>query len=236
MSEVPGWPRLLIAPLAALLSVGALAWLYLPRAPRLDDARMRQAAESLSAQLPAAREAQTAALWPDSQRSVAELAALQVGAAGMSLARVGWEEASADWAVSAVDLVVQARGPADNVPILVDGLLQQARPTLVRHLWVRDEGEAVLVEVKLRFFRPGSPQLTGEAPAEQALLAAQSLSQVEAFAALVPTLQSRAAQNGAMVRIALPGVLRAVPTSPRGYLGLDFAGVRPEVLTDPEGI
>ena len=233
----PGWPRVVLGPAAALAAAAALATLYTPRAEHLDEAELARATQHLDAALPAAKDALTAALWPEEQKAVAELAALQVGAAEMALAGIAWEDApSEDFFVQALDLRLEAIGPADNVPILIDGLTQQARPCLVRALWVRADGALVRVGVQLRFFRPGQPSTTAQTPAEAALLAAQRLEQIEGFAALIPSLTQRAAQNAALVRIALPGLLRGVPTSPRGWLGLDLSQPRPELLMDPEGL
>lgn len=233
----PGWPRVVLGPAAALATLLALAAIFTPRAPGLDDAELARATQHLDAALPAAKDALTAALWPDSQKAVAELAALQVGAAEMALAGIAWEDApSEDFFVQAVDLRLEAVGPSDNAPILIDGLTQQARPCLVRALWVRAEGDAVRVGVQLRFFRPGQPSAVAQSPAEEALFAAQRLEQIEGFAALIPELTRRAAQIATLVRIALPGLLRGVPNSPRGWLGLDLSRPRPELLMDPEGL
>lgn len=250
----PAWPALVALQVVVSGALGAAWWVNAdsPEGPtdpnELSSEAYTHASAVLRSQHQATRQNLTSALYEDAQGSVSAFVALQVQAADLQLHKLDWVALPPQGDLVPVELMLDASGPALNLPILVDGLYRQARPMLLAWLSVETDPKVtdrVNVQLRARFFRPReltddwlrghTEQHFGRMPEQthEALSAAGQLQVLDAFAAQVPTLKGASELNRRAVVVALPRVLRKLPSSPLGWVGLDASGPTVKLLTDP---
>ncbi len=250
----PAWPWL--AALQLCLAAGlAFAWWTQRPEPvedtppvALDRVALLHAGSVLQARL-AEREADlTSALFPARERTASDFAALQVQAAELTLRELSWTRLPPNGAVAPVELELHVNGSFYNLPILVDGLYRQA--PAVELTWIEVESPRLMVahtdaRLRLRFHRPAplsgswleqeadAMGLADVAAGGAALEAAAQLTVYDAFEAATATLEAQSSANRSAVMTALPGVLRKLPTSALGWVGMEADGAVVTVLNEP---
>ncbi len=190
-----------------------------------------------------------AALMPGDEGTVTDFMALQVQAAELQLQSVEWTTLPPQGAVVPVELTLHMSGSYYNLPILVDGLYRQSRPLQLQ--WIEVEAPKMLMAhtaatLRMRFHRPPSLQTSALAQevarldwggdpgiAKQAMTVAAELRQLEAFQKELKQLERARNANRTAVMTALPGLLRKLPTSPLGWVGMTVDGDRVEILQEP---
>lgn len=215
---------------------------------QLDRAQLLHAGEVLDARVAQRQRELTPALFPAGERTAADFAALQVQAAELELDELTWTSLPATGVVAPVELELEVSGSFYNLPILVDGLYRQA--PAVEVTWVEVESPRLMVahtetRLRLRFHRPAplsstwleqqaeKLELADSAAAGDALEAAAQLTLYDAFEAKTPELEARSSANRSAVMTALPGVLRKLPTSALGWVGMEADGDVVTVLNEP---
>ena len=190
-----------------------------------------------------------AALLPHAERGVADFVSLQVIAAEMRVTGLDWVYLPQQENVVPVELELKASGSYYNLPILLDGLYRQSRPVEITYLSVETPRAMIAqtdVHLRLRFHRPPSAQtaylteiadrlaLADDADTTYLALAeAAKLDQLAAFEAEIPRLKAVSKSNRAAIMQTVPGLLRKLPTSALGWVGLELRDGEIVVLNEP---
>jgi hypothetical protein len=183
------------------------------------------------------------------QGTTTDFVALQVQAAELSFRGVEWTTLPQQGAVIPVEMTLRVAGSYYNLPILIDGLYRQSRPLELR--WVEVESPKVLLAhteatIRMRFHRPPSLQTASLSQrvaalnwsgdpmiAQEAMTLAAELRLLENFDRELRLLERGRAANRTAVTTALPGLLRRLPTSSLGWVGMKIRGDQIEVLQEP---
>jgi hypothetical protein len=194
------------------------------------------------------RELRSALLEQDESK-VTDFVALQVQAADLEFKSAEWTTLPQQGAVVPVELTLRLSGSYYNLPILVDGLFRQARPVHLR--WLEVESPKALLAhtnatLRMRFQRPPSLQTSSltqqvealdwggdPATAEAAMTVAAELALLEAFRKEQRVFERVRTANRSAVTTALPGLLRRLPSSPLGWVGMRVDGETVEILQEP---
>ena len=214
----------------------------------LDRTQLLHAGEVLQARVDARQRELSSALFARDERTAGDFAALQVQAAELELDDLTWTSLPASGVAAPVELELEVSGSFYNLPILVDGLYRQA--PAVEVTWIEVESPRLMVahteaRLRLRFHRPAplsstwldqqaeKLELADPTAGGDALEAAALLTLYEGFEALTPELEARSSANRSAVMTALPGVLRKLPTSALGWVGMEAEGATITVLNEP---
>ena len=189
------------------------------------------------------------ALLPHAERGVADFVSLQVIAAEMRVVGLDWVYLPQQEHVVPVELEIKASGSYYNLPILLDGLYRQSRPVEITYLSVETPRAMIAqtdVHLRLRFHRP--PTATTAYLAEiadrlaladdsdttfLALSEAAKLEQLANFEDQIPRLKEVSKRNRASIMTTVPGLLRKLPTSALGWVGLELSDGEIVVLNEP---
>jgi len=217
--------------------------------PPMDSTALAHAASVLASDRETLEQDLHAGLFSHDERSVGDFSALQAPAAELSLSDLQWRTLPVTDNRVPVELTLEVEGSYYNLPILVDGLYRQAHPMQITYLSV--ETPRVMVAhteatVRMRFFRPlelsDSPldaQLQSilmglqSRAAEVALEEAARLSILEAFSETASELEQASAANRTQVMTALPSMLRRLPSTALGWVGMEQVGNEMHMVTDP---
>lgn len=255
--RAPAWPTLLGVQLVTLAVLGGVGFVVSqsplgpppPDPSALTTVDLGHAHDVLEAERDRLQASLRGALLPSDQGTVTDFVALQVQAADLSFRGVEWATLPQQGAVVPVELTLRTSGSYYNLPILVDGLFRQSRP-LALH-WVEVESPRMMLAhteatLRMRFHRPPTVQTSalaqqvdrltwgGDVQAAAAAMAvAAEVRQLEAFERQLRVLERAHTSNRAAVMTALPGLLRRLPTSPLGWVGMRIEGDRVEVLQEP---
>ncbi|MEC7241776.1 MAG: hypothetical protein VXW32_11105 [Myxococcota bacterium] len=189
------------------------------------------------------------ALLPHAERGVADFVSLQVIAAEMRVTGLDWVYLPQKDDVVPVELELKASGSYYNLPILLDGLYRQSRPVEITYLSVETPRAMIAqtdVHLRLRFHRPPSAQtaylteiadrisLADDSDTTYLALAeAAKLEQLAAFEREIPRLKEVSKSNRAAIMTTVPGLLRRLPTSALGWVGLELRDGEIVVLNEP---
>ncbi len=255
--RAPAWPTLLGVQLVTLAVLGGLGFTAsrTPIGPPPPDpaafttAELDAARQVLESDREQLRRSLRGALDEDDEGKVTDFVALQVQAAELTFQSVAWTTLPQQGSVVPVEMTLRLSGSYYNLPILVDGLFRQARPLHLR--WLEVESPKALLAhtnatLRMRYQRPPSLQTSSldqqiaaldwggdPAQAEAAMTLAAELAQLEAFKKELRHFERERAANRTAVMTALPGLLRKLPTSPLGWVGMSIDGDQVEVLQEP---
>jgi len=255
--RAPAWPTVLGVQLVTLAVLGGLGF-FVSRTPvgppppdpaALATPDLDHARQVLERDRDALRKELRGALTDDDESKVTDFVALQIQAAELQFTSAEWTTLPQQGASVPVELTLRLSGSYYNLPILVDGLFRQARP--VHLLWLEVESPKALLAhtnatLRMRFQRPPSLQTSALAQqvadldwggdpqaAEGAMALAAELVLLEAFRQELRLFERARSSNRAAVMTALPGLLRKLPTSPLGWVGMKVDGDTVEVLSEP---
>jgi len=189
------------------------------------------------------------ALWPESRDAVAHFVSLQVIAADMRVVRLNWSPPKKDKELEALELEIQVKGTYYNLPILLNGLYRQSRPIQITYVSVESpRATAVQTEVllRIRFYRPPEPNMFALQEAADALafagekektlqllLEAARIESMESFASEKVALWEASKANHKTVNTTVPLLLRKLPQSPLGWMGLELRDGELNILNQP---
>lgn len=218
----------------------------------LDDLSRMQlglTADSLSEERREKEAKMITALLPHAERGVADFVSLQVIAAEMRVTGLDWVYLPQRENVVPVELELKASGSYYNLPILLDGLYRQSRPVEITYLSVETPRAMIAqtdVHLRLRFHRPPTAhtaylteiadRLSLADDSDTTFLAlseAAKLDQLAAFEAEIPRLKEISKSNRAAIMTTVPGLLRKLPTSALGWVGLELRDGEIVVLNEP---
>ncbi len=252
-----GLPPLLGVQAVVALLLGGVFWLggagepkAQPRAPhRIDSEAISQVASLLAADREALEAELTAPLMAQDEQSVGEFADLQVQAADLELVDMSWRSLTAVDDLVPVELTLRATGSYYNLPILVDGLYRQAHPMEITYLAVETPRMMVAhteATVRMRFHRPATLSTSSlkdrlesvlgglrSRAAEVAIEEAARVQLLQEFQKKVPGLEERSSTNRSQVMTALPGMLRKLPSTALGWVGMEQTGDAMSLIVDP---
>ncbi len=252
-----GLPPLLGVQAAVALLLGSVFWLGIgtpadapPKPPqRIDSEALSQVASLLAADREALEADLTAPLMAQDEQSVGEFAGLQVQAADLELVDMSWRSLSAVEDLVPVVLTLRATGSYYNLPILVDGLYRQAHPMEITYLAVETPRMMVAhteATVRMRFHRPATLSTSSlkdrlesvlgglrSRAAEVAIEEAARVQLLQDFQEKVPGLEERSSTNRSQVMTALPGMLRKLPATALGWVGMEQTGDTMVLIVDP---
>jgi hypothetical protein len=255
----PAWPLLLGVNATAVILIVGLAVLHSKQegfeaspaqtTNALNPNQLRMATKSLSQEAQSQESHLVSALLPHAERGVADFVSLQVIAAELRVKALDWIYLSQIDNLVPVELDLRASGSYYNLPILLDGLYRQSRPVEITFLSVETPKAMVAqteIHLRLRFHRPpaattawleqqaqeiaigGDPEATFEA-----LLEAAKLQRMADFESELPRLQARSKRNHTAVMTTIPGLLRRLPISALGWVGLELRDGVVVVLNEP---
>lgn len=255
----PAWPLLLGVNATAIVLILGLAAHHtkskgLEATPTqstsaLDPNQLRMATESLSQEAQSQESHLVSALLPHAERGVSDFVSLQVIAAELRVKALDWIYLPQVDNLVPVELDLRASGSYYNLPILLDGLYRQSRPVQITFLSVETPKAMVAqteIHLRLRFHRPPAATtawlqqqaeqiaLAGDPDATfEALLEAAKLQRMADFENELPRLQARSKRNHAAIMTTIPGLLRRLPTSALGWVGLEFRNDEVVILNEP---
>jgi len=216
---------------------------------QIDQLQLDLAAESLGEERKAKESQLVTALLPHAERGVADFVSLQVIAAELRVKALDWVYLPKQGNLVPVELELRASGSYYNLPILLDGLYRQSRPVEITYLSVETPMAMVTqtdVLLRLRFHRPlaattawlaeqaeylalaGDPDGTLDA-----LVEAAKLERMAAFEAELPRLKALSRRNRTAIMTTVPGLLRRLPTSALGWVGIEVRDGEVVVLNEP---
>jgi hypothetical protein len=223
-----------------------------PEAPlvyQMDKLQLSMATEALSEERKTKESQLVTALLPHAERGVADFVSLQVIAAELRVKEMDWVYLPKQGDLVPVELELRASGSYYNLPILLDGLYRQSRPVEITYLAVETPTAMVAqtdVLLRLRFHRPLSAttawlaeqaeslSLAGDPDGTlDALIEAEKLEKMAAFEAELPRLRALSRRNRTAIMTTVPGLLRRLPTSALGWVGLELRGGEVVVLNEP---
>ncbi len=257
-SRAPAWPTLLGAQLVAVSLLLGLGFYvvnlppagHVPDPAALTSEDLDHALQVLEQDRDRLRRELRGALFDGDEGPVTDFIALQVQAAELQFQDLEWTVLPPQGPVVPVELTLRVSGSYYNLPILVDGLFRQSRP--LELTWLEVESPKLMVAhtvatLRAHFHRPPTlrtaalsqrvaEQTWGGDPAlaEQALEVAAEVRLLEAFQQELRLLERARTSNRAAVMTALPGLLRRLPTSPLGWVGMRVDGDAVVVLDEPE--
>lgn len=253
------WPLLLTVNVAVLTVLLGLAVfnndspdaLGVPTvAPKiLSEAQLRLATDSLEKEADKKETHLISALLPHAERGVSDFVSLQVIAAELRVKSIEWIYLPQDNNLVPVEMDLRASGSYYNLPILLDGLYRQSRPVQITFLSVETPKAMVAqteIHLRLRFHRPPpatTAWLTQKAeeialagdPAGtlQALKEAAKLQRIADFEKELPRLKAGSDRNHKAIMTTVPGLLRKLPTSALGWVGLELRDGDVVILSEP---
>ncbi len=220
-----------------------------PTQPKMDSMALAHAANVLATDRERLEQELHAGLLIHDERAVGDFSALQAQAAELSLSSLQWRTLPAVDERIPVELILEVQGSYYNLPILVDGLYRQSHPMQITYLSVETPRVMVAhteVTIRMRFHRPldlASSSLQNRLQgllgglqsraAEVALEEAARLSILERFAEHASELESASAENRTQVMTALPSMLRRLPSTALGWVGMEQVGNEMHLVTDP---
>jgi hypothetical protein len=218
--------------------------------PSLDATQLASAAATLQLERELLEKGLTHTLLPEDEAAVGDFIALQVEAAELTLEELDWRSLTPVNGLVPVELSLEVSGPYYNLPILVDGLFRQRRAVEITRLVVetpRLMAAHTEASLKLRFYRPrhlatsslreSATLLTADPVAGLAALEEAAHIQIlEAFGQRTEELERQSIRNRTQVRTALHGMIRQLPTSALGWVGMEVIDGEVRVLQDPSGI
>jgi hypothetical protein len=189
------------------------------------------------------------ALLPHAERGVSDFVSLQVIAAELRVKAIDWIYLPQVDNLVPVELDLRASGSYYNLPILLDGLYRQSRPVQITFLSIETPKAMVAqteIHLRLRFHRPPAATtawleqqaeaiaLAGDPDATFAALnEAAKLQRMADFEAELPKLQALSQTNHAAIMTTVPGLLRRLPTSALGWVGLEIRDGKVVILNEP---
>ena len=215
----------------------------------MDSTALAHAASVLAADRELLEQEPNAGLLAHDERAVGDFSALQAQAAELSLTSLQWRTLPVVADRIPVELTIEVQGSYYNLPILVDGLYRQSHPMQITYLSV--ETPRVMVAhteatIRMRFHRPinlGASPLQDRLEkllrglqsraAEVAFEEAARLSILEDFTSNASELEAASAENRTQVMTALPGMLRRLPSTALGWVGMEQVGSEMHLVTDP---
>jgi hypothetical protein len=255
----PAWPLLLgVNAVGIVLILGLVALQSKPQdlgaspsqsTTTLDSDQLRMATKSLSQKAESQEVHLVSALLPHAERGVSDFVSLQVIAAELRVKALDWIYLTQVDNLVPVELDLRATGSYYNLPILLDGLYRQSRPVEITFLSVETPKAMVAqteIHLRLRFHRPPAATtawleqqaqriaLAGDPDATfEALLEAAKLQRMADFEAELPRLQARSKRNHAAIMTTIPGLLRRLPISALGWVGLELRDGEVVILNEP---
>ena len=189
------------------------------------------------------------ALWSENRDAVAHFVSLQVIAADMRVVRLNWSPPKKDKQLEALDLEVQVKGTYYNLPILLNGLYRQSRPIQITYVSVespRATAVQTAVLLRIRFYRPPEPNMFALQEAAEALafagqtestlnllLEAARIENMKRFKSEIPRLWAASKANHKTINTTVPLLLRKLPQSPLGWMGLELRDGELNILNQP---
>jgi hypothetical protein len=225
-----------------------------PEAPQsipktFDKAQLRLATNTLEKEAEKKEIHLVSALLPHAERGVTDFVSLQVIAAEMRVKAIEWVYLPQDNNLVPVEMDLRASGSYYNLPILLAGLYRQSRPVQITFLSVETPKAMVVqteIHLRLRFHRPPpatTAWLTQKAeeialaddPAGtfQALNEAAKLQRIADFEKELPRLKAGSVRNHRAIMTTVPGLLRRLPTSALGWVGLELRDGELVILSEP---